>query len=106
VKITIEVPDKHIDGALAEPHSKYWASEARWDPKKREGHVVEVDSDRDSDDVKQITHTLNVHALKSGLALLAAQSPRAFAMLLSGDYDGLTGDLLLQLMALGEIKYS
>lgn len=30
MKITVEVPNEHIDGALEAPHSRYWASEAVW----------------------------------------------------------------------------
>lgn len=105
MQITIDIPDTHINGALENPHSKYWAVEARWDPQTHEGHVVEGYVTARDGSVKHVTHTLNATRLKTALGLMATKSPRAFAMLLSGDYDGPTGDLLLQFMAFGELKY-
>jgi len=43
--------------------------------------------------------------LARGLAVLAVKAPKAFAALLTDQYDGTTGDLLIQCIVLGEIKY-
>lgn len=94
MKLTIEVPDEHINGALAAPHSRYWADSAQWDPTKRSG--------------KNGQHApieLNSHALKTALCLMATVCPRHFSRLMAGEYDGVTGDILLQLMAFGELRY-
>lgn len=98
MKIRIEVPNAHIDGALAEPHSRYWASEARWVPRGLVGHVV------DAEDCGK-RYALNASKLKKALEVMAEKYPLPFAKLKSGDYDGPIGDLLLQLIAFGEVRY-
>jgi hypothetical protein len=72
VKITIEVPDEYINGALKEPHSRYWASFASWDPAKFSGVVHER---LESFDVPKNTseiHNLNRHALATALCFLGS----------------------------------
>ena len=106
MKIQIEVPDEHINGALAEPHSRYWASEARWSHTAedgREGYVIE----REGPGGKPCRHDLGASKLKVALEFMAERYPLPFAHLKAGNYDGEIGDLLLQLMAFGpkEPKY-
>jgi hypothetical protein len=103
MKIEIEVPDQYINGALAAPHSRYWASEAVWDPTHQVGRVVE----RDGANGKPETHILYPSKLKTALEFMARRYPVPFAHLQAGNYDGPIGDLLLQLIAFGpaEVKY-
>jgi hypothetical protein len=97
MKIKIDIPDKHINGALAEPRSRYWASEAKWDPEEREGYAIERESGE--------RHQLGSSKLQAALIHLAERRPTDLAALLSGNYDGETGDILLQLMAFGEVRF-
>lgn len=103
MKIEIDVPNEHINGALLEPHSRYWASEAIWDPTHQVGRVVEREGANGQPD----THTLYPSKLKTALEFMARRYPVPFSRLQAGTYDGTTGDLLLQLMAFGptEAKY-
>lgn len=104
MRITIEVPDEHIDGALAEPSSLYWALEASWRRynDSPEGWVLERGGAADGAAER---HLLGAARLKKALGLMYHVRPVQFAKLASGQYDGETGDLLLQLMAFGEMKY-
>ncbi len=97
MKITIEVPDAHINAALASPISRAWATEAQWYPETRDGYVVECDGAQ--------RYVLNASNLRAALELMAARYPNGFRYLLSNDYGGTTGNLLLQLMAFGEERY-
>ncbi len=98
MKITIEIPDENIHGALAGPHSGYWAKSCEWDPATCSGIVVA----HDCSDVVAMTP----EKLQNALLLMSQHCPRHFSNLLaSGLYDGVTGDLLLQLIAFGELRY-
>lgn len=99
MQITINVPDENINGALEAPLSRYWAREAGWDPVKKEGHVV------DALDEGAITE-FDEKALRAALLIMAARSPSQLVALASGAYDGVTGDLLLQYMAFGQVRYA
>jgi hypothetical protein len=98
MKITIEVPDEHINGALAAPRARCWASAASWDPEAKQGHVV------DSLDDGTI-YEIDEGSLRAGLIQMASKDPDVFARVLSGSYDAVTGDALLQFMAFGELRY-
>lgn len=100
MKITIEVPDEHVHGALAGPHSRYWAGEMDWNTERCTGYVIEC-----PDDGSNKRHRLSATRLGAGLVAMAKHNPSQFAALLSGDYDGITGDVLLQFMTFGEEKY-
>lgn len=101
MKITVDVPNAHIDNALAGPASHYWANEAAWTryPDGPEGYVVE-------DGIPPARHTLGSAKLKTALTKMADEFPARFGRIKSGDSDALDGDVLLQLMAFGEVKYS
>lgn len=103
MKIEIDVPDEHINGALAAPHSSYWASQAVWLADHQCGHVVE----RCGANGQHEAHALYPFNLKTALEFMARRYPIQFANLKAGNYDGSVGDLLLQLMAFGptEAKY-
>lgn len=97
MKITIEVPEKHINGALLEPRSRYWADEAGWDPVEKNGFVIV----RDTGVRYQVSET----SIQSALVWLSLNKPLIFYELLSGRYDSETGDILLQAMAFGKLRY-
>lgn len=97
MKITVEVPDENIHGALEAPHSRYWAMEARWDPKTCTGFVV--------DGLTSERYKLDSWALRAALETMAVKRPAEFLSLVNASYDGLTGDVLLQFMAFGELVY-
>lgn len=103
MKIEIEVPDEHINGALAAPSSRYWASEACWEGPAEWGYVIE----REGDAGKPQRYELDERKLKTALEFMAKRYPVPFGHLQAGNYDGAIGDLLLQLMAFGptEAKY-
>lgn len=104
MQITIKVPDEHIHGALAAPHSRYWALSGSWNTVTCKGCVVEAHEggDRRADSK---AYDVNRLRLAEALRLMAEQYPTQFARLLSGEYDGVTGDTLLQFMTFGELRY-
>lgn len=104
MQITIKVPDEHINGALAAPHSRYWALSGTWDARTAKGCVVEAceGGERRADSK---AYDLNRLKLAEGLRLMSEKTPTQFARLLGGGYDGSTGDTLLQFMAFGELRY-
>lgn len=97
MKLTIEVPDRHINGALAAPHSRYWCSQVKIDGGI--GWAV------DSGDEKPKKIRLTLTRVRIGLLAMQKHNPSQFAALCSGDYDGVTGDVLLQFMCFGQEKY-
>lgn len=97
---TIEISDDNIRGALTQPSSSYWAKscDLEFQNGTFSGYVVESDSGE--------THVLGDTKLARGIAAFAKLDDREhFGRLLDGSYDGGTGDILLQLIAFGEIKY-
>lgn len=105
MKIQIEVPNEHIDAALAEPNSRYWASEAVWKivDGSHEGYLVRKHLADDHLGPPRIE--LDDRKLETALVLMASNHARNFGKLMTGCCDGETGDVLLQLMAFGEVKY-
>lgn len=101
MKLAIEIHDENIDGALAEPASRYWASEAEWRGAPLScGFVKEI-----IEGGKPMRHVLTPEKLQGALVKMAEKHPKHFERLWLGTYDGETGDVLLQLMAFGEVKY-
>lgn len=96
--IAIDVPDKRVLDCLNGAGSRYWARDLvmRGD----RGSVVE------HADGKPIQHMIGPRKLRRGVAALAKLAPRRFEQLCSEDWDAETGDVLLQLVVLGEIKYA
>lgn len=104
MQITINVPDEHIHGALAAPHSRYWALSGTWDAKTCKGCVVEACEGGDGR-ADSKAYDLNRLKLADALRLMFEKNPRKFGELAGGYYDGSTGDVLLQFMAFGELRY-
>ncbi len=57
------------------------------------------------EDENQPRIKLNKKKLSNALLVMYNKHPHIFARLKSGDWDGVDGDSLLQLMAFGELKY-
>lgn len=107
MKITIEVSDRFINGALSRPGSSYWCKSAHWvnETGMTGGHVVERDNVRDVSS-GPARHELDASSLERGLTEMFKRFPQThFARLAAGTYDAETGDALLRLMAFGELKY-
>lgn len=102
MRVTIEIPDSHIDNALAEPCSRYWADEALWDTTTHTGYVVEREN---GDGPKRIRHELDSGRVSRAVQLLVTESPLLLCRLCADGTDGPDGDALLQLMAFGELRY-
>lgn len=98
MKITIEVPSKVVIDCMNNAGSRYWARDLTWNGTK--GHVTEHGGEG-----LNHRHSISLRRIKKGLALLAAKNPSRFAELTRQDYDAETGDILLQLMVFGEVKY-
>ncbi len=110
-KITINIPDSHIEHMRGSCQSQYWAEIRR----------VEVDfndNDDEMDDVyiREIDRCdgsgepgdwilLTRDVVRRGIELMATVAPERFARLLSDEQDGDDGDVWLQLAVLGEVKY-
>ena len=103
MKITIEVPDTYINIALSEPHSRYWASEARWDTVRRKGYVIERETNTRHDFGQLSIANALIKMSQGGPSLRVG--PALLGRLCVGDTDGPDGDKLLQLAALGELRY-
>jgi hypothetical protein len=52
-----------------------------------------------------IRHTVTQNDLLNGLRLMAQQNPYQFGLMMSGDGDAITGDVLFQFVVLGEEVY-
>jgi hypothetical protein len=76
----------------------YWASAASWDPATKQGHVVDT---LDNGSI----HELDAEDLARALIRMVALKPLQVVALAGGVYDGITGDILLQLMAFNELRY-
>lgn len=110
MNITINIPEQKIVDALVsacEDGSYYWA---RTDglPYDRRGKslrlpITVIEHLDGAEPVKQ--YLLNKKALTMGLQLMAEKHPHHFANMLTGNGDWITGDVLLQLSTLGELKY-
>lgn len=100
MKITIDIPDQHINDALAAPHSIYWTTECEWDPETQSGYVI----DNEADD-GPARYELTPEKLQAALVYLATGYPRTIAGLIAGEFDGPMGDELLQAIAFGSVVY-
>lgn len=98
MNITIEIEDKAVISCLLNAHSRYWARELDWNGKK--GSVIETQ------DGPERTILFNRKDIVRGVRLMAQKCPRVFAALSGDNYDGETGDVLLQLVVFRELKYS
>lgn len=105
MNVAIEIPDTHIDNALEAPHSRYWADEAGWDRVARTGYVVEREN---GDGPKRIRHEFGAAQIERALQLMVGGktgTALTFANIITDNTDGPDGDVLLQLAALGELRY-
>lgn len=98
MEISITIDNKQIIDCMLGAHSRYWADYLVWDGKR--GSVVEH-----NDGESPVRHTISLRKIRKGVERLSKLCPNSFAALTSDRWDGDTGDLLLQMIVLGEVKY-
>lgn len=101
VAVTIEIPAKRIQEILDSAKIGYWADFA-----EMRGRVLTV-RESDPHDGKGTPEKKRI-APKDwarGLAVLAAESPSNFKMILDDNTDGYTGDALVQCCIFGKLVY-
>jgi hypothetical protein len=96
MKVTLEIPDGHIDNALTDPHSRHWCSELIWSGGY--GKCVERDG--------KVIHTLDSARIEKAIQLMAAQGRPELANVLGDSTDGPDRDVFLQYIVFGGLKYS
>lgn len=120
IDITVSIDESLVVSALqsAPDGIRYWAS--RIDPLGTDtsavhgwfadyalagtGSHIRVIETRGDDD-KPKAHRLTRHKIMRGLATMARVSPRQFGLLVMGNGDAVTGDVLVQCTLFGEVKY-
>lgn len=109
MRIELNIPDENITNCLREAHSRYWCVGLEWfgargwsklvaqPPGTELAHVV-VCSDHENSKVHR-------DDIEAGVAIFAKDHPARFGRLVRGMTDGDDGDVLLQLIAFGELVY-
>lgn len=125
ITITSTVPLSRIAGLLVsalEGGSGYWLRVEKYQvPPTPVAHMEDLDEVyphvdyplteggavicRDIEDPKRGKLTLDLDAIKRGLALMQARSPRHWGDFVSENYDATTGDVFVQYCLLGELVY-
>ena len=104
MKITIEVPDEVIERAIREARIAYWGTITRyvgaWIVTEHEPTAADRSENPDG-------YRVSSASLVAGLVLMAsgAKTARHFADLMAGTGDSVTGDVLIQCAAFGELRY-
>lgn len=105
MKITICVSDDRIRDAIGSAHISYWADpETRWNKRKMTLRVREDVGERDTD----AWFTLNTEDFARALVRMADSKNEHVhhrCDLIADTGDGLTGDVLIQFAAFGEMRY-
>ena len=91
MNVQLEITAQTLYNALAEPHSRYWASYMELNNKTLKGYVIEIDND------KEIKHTINPRKIKGGLLRVAKSNPSLFGRIIGNETDGPDRDIFLQL---------
>jgi len=105
IAFTIEIPREHIDNALVSAAASrthgagYWADFDR----NRKGALLARERE-DANGRKGAWVNLNAQ-LDKGLATMVRITPASFGRLLSGDIDAPLGDVLVQCIVCGELRY-
>ena len=117
MKITVEIDETKVAYALEAAGSAYWANLPKGpmvvflhtvgEPEKP---VIStpffLDELIDERSGEKVRHRVCSADIKRGLQLMAEKYPKHFADLVSEEGDMWTGDVLLQLSTLGELKYA
>lgn len=124
MKITINVSDKTIAAVLEGACSRYWVDSLHWpDPTYVSGArprstcwellllgaipYVQVEEDRSEERKPNRFHRVTRTRIAIAFDIMAREHPTTLGEACGSDgLDANTGDLLLQLAALGEVKYS
>lgn len=95
MKVTVEIPEKTLAYVLDDcgRHINYWADDA----KRPEPFVLRI-RERTSQQWYRV-------GVRRALETMSRESPKHFAMLLNGEYDGNTCDLFVQYGCFGKAVY-
>lgn len=120
MRITINVPDKTIADVLEGAASRYWCARLDW-PAPRDAHVgstcweillegaipfVTVEEDRSEEGERNRFHRVTRTKIAIAFDIMSREYPHILGEACGSDgLDANTGDVLLQLAALGEVKY-
>ena len=100
MKLTIEIPDTLIPQVQSSCDVKYWA-DTQFDGL---GRVQLREREGDGGNPGPWI-TIAPEAAARAFALMASAAPRQFANAITGNADMFTGDVLMQLVVCGRIKY-
>jgi hypothetical protein len=107
IAVTVEVPREHINNALASATASrthgagYWA-----DFKEGRNGALLAREREDAANGGRVGAWYGLEAgLDKGLATMARIAPEAFGRLLAGDIDAPLGDMLVQCIVCGELRY-
>ena len=96
MKITVELNDDKLRNIIGNARIHYWADVIEWD----RDNLYLIITDRDSG----VIYTLTQSRFSDGAKAMSVY-PGRFAELLTGRGDSITGDILVQMAAFGEIVY-
>jgi hypothetical protein len=117
MKVTIEVSDDCIEGALYGAFDsggiRYWGNantgrmgtRGDWCLAPMSGGWLEVTCTDPLDQLDTQPARLNGTTLRTGLQLMAEHSPVRFADLVAGRYDANVGDVLVQYAVFGKVVF-
>ncbi len=105
IDIDIELVKQALESSFAS-HTfgvGYWANVSDWD---RENYTCTIGiSEPETPDEERFTYEMDIKKVKQGLITMARICPDGFASILTDRIDGPTGDLLVQCIVFGKIKY-
>jgi hypothetical protein len=98
---------QYVADVIASAHIAYWGS---WRGPRPEAVVAgaetaEIAECPDGPDEVEVTYKLDRAAIERGLKLMAEEWPHHWRDLTTESADAFTGDVLIQLSVLGEIRY-
>jgi hypothetical protein len=102
MNVKIQIPDAHIDQALKEANTRYWAASAVWDVTDRTGWVIERGT---GDAPEGPRHIYGSWKIQEALVKLGNAGNPLFWSLLMGKTDPDDGDKLLQMVLFGEVRH-
>ena len=106
--IQVEIPYETVEACIlsAVGYCRYWANVNHAVARSHAPlSVREAYARGNSTEKPGEWHALTRRKIAKAIPLLARASPRQFAALFTGHADMITGDCLIQLVVLGEIRY-
>lgn len=96
MKITIEVDPDRVVRCISEARIRYWAHDINWKPGDCKLTFLDLD-----DRYWEVTSANFVY----GLSIMAVYQPKHFGDFMGRTSDSVTGDILIQMAAFGEVIY-